>query len=120
MEIDELKNELDILIHQRSEANARNRAWINSRIRSTRISLARKKGNHTKEEWIALVEFFQFKCVRCCNQLCHITVRKDHIVPIYQGGSDGIDNLQPLCQKCNSSKGPEDFNWASYRIAKGF
>jgi len=45
---------------------------------------------------------------------------KDHIVPIYRGGSDGLENLQPLCRECNTQKGPEVFNWAAYRDAHGF
>ena len=29
----------------------------------------------------------------------------DHIVSLYQGGNNGIMNIQPLCLKCNLKKG---------------
>lgn len=72
--------------------------------RSQRLAAARAIATHTKAEWLALVDACGNACVRCGAA----GVVKDHIIPIYQGGSDGIDNLQPLCKSCNSSKGPEN------------
>lgn len=79
--------------------------------RSERLSAARKKGTHTSEEWQEMVSFFGGRCVRCgADDAAPV---KDHIVPIYQGGCDSIRNLQPLCQHCNSSKGPENIDYRS-------
>ena len=79
----------------------------NAKKRSERLAEARKKGTHTAEEWKEMLEFFG-ECVKCGSKerLC-----KDHIVPLYQGGSDGIDNLEPLCMRCNSAKGPDDTDY---------
>jgi 5-methylcytosine-specific restriction endonuclease McrA len=41
------------------------------------------------------------KCLRC-NATEKITI--DHIIPLTKGGTNHIDNLQPLCWSCNSSK----------------
>lgn len=77
-----------------------------SMTRSRRLAKARSIGTHTQEEWAALIEVCGQECVRC-----HTTDQpgpvKDHIQPIYQGGSDSIHNLQPVCRRCNSSKGAE-------------
>jgi uncharacterized protein YdaU (DUF1376 family) len=78
--------------------------------RSQRLSEARKKGTHTAVEWVTLVDICGARCVMCgtpgVERLGGIFLVKDHILPIFLGGSDGIDNIQPLCSKCNSSKGP--------------
>ena len=109
------------LMKARDEATTSpDRARINSRIRAVRIRAAQEKGTHTDAEWAARIAQFSCRCVCCGLQLTPSTVRKDHIKPIYQGGSDGVDNLQPLCEQCNSSKGPESFDWAAYRMEHGF
>lgn len=97
-------------------------AWVCSRSkrleyaakRAERLRAARELGTHTKQQWAALKAALG-KCVRCgCTDSPLV---KDHIHPIYAGGSDGLENLQPLCVRCNGSKGPEriDFRPANWR-----
>lgn len=73
-------------------------------VRSRRLAEARLKGTHTEAEWAALLQVFDHQCLKCGSTQ---DIVKDHITPLYQGGSDGIENIQPLCGKCNSSKGPD-------------
>lgn len=79
--------------------------------RSQRLAAARQRGRHTREEWAEMVSFFGETCVRCESGKGLAGVVKDHIVPVYQGGSDAINNLQPLCARCNASKGPEGIDF---------
>jgi hypothetical protein len=41
---------------------------------------------------------------KACGDSQDLTL--DHILPVIEGGSDEDDNLQCLCRRCNSSKGP--------------
>ena len=43
-----------------------------------------------------------WSCVTCGS---HVALTVDHIVPVARGGSDDLDNLQTMCQPCNSRKG---------------
>lgn len=63
---------------------------------------------------------FNNRCVRCGVRAGEAEIHKDHIVPLYLGGSDSWDNLQPLCQKCNISKRSDTTDWAAHRRERGF
>lgn len=32
-------------------------------------------------------------------------ITKDHIIPKAKGGKDTLDNMQPMCRRCNAEKG---------------
>ena len=77
--------------------------------RQTYLAAANLKGTHTATQWSRLAKKYKGYCVRCLK--ISSKIEKDHIVPIYQGGSNSIDNLQPICKRCNCQKGPENINW---------
>jgi 5-methylcytosine-specific restriction endonuclease McrA len=68
---------------------------------------ARKKtatGSYSVAEWNALKERYGFQCLMCGKKEPEIKLTADHIVPLSKGGSNSIDNIQPLCGKCNCRK----------------
>ena len=86
---------------QRREWNRRHpdrvREWGN---RSYALRKA-APGAHTLVEWRALKSWFGDICLRCGT---HDSLTVDHVIPLARGGTDNIDNLQPLCFSCNASK----------------
>lgn len=58
-------------------------------------------GAFTQEEWDQLCAMYDNRCV-ACGLVRPLT--PDHIVPIVKGGTNLIDNLQPMCRSCNCSK----------------
>lgn len=67
---------------------------------------ARKRGipGHLETAaWIALCEKHAWACVRCGKGAEYICI--DHIKPLGKGGTNTIDNVQPLCRSCNLGKG---------------
>jgi len=59
-------------------------------------------GSFTAKEFRALCKKYTNKCLCCGSTDESLTV--DHVIPLNKGGSNDIDNIQPLCLSCNSRK----------------
>lgn len=59
------------------------------------------EGSHSLEEWKEIKNKHNNKCAYCKLDK---KLTKDHIIPLSEGGSDYIENIQPLCRSCNSRK----------------
>lgn len=101
-------------IGNKNAAGSKNHNWkggiTNANIRNgfyVKRRRARKFGNggyHTLGEWSDLKAKYNFTCP-CCGLIePKIKLTEDHIIPLSRGGSDNIENIQPLCIKCNSRK----------------
>lgn len=98
-------------MENRSDAvNANLLTGTPNELRKQRLADARAQGTHTEAEWLAILEPCKGICPRCGKRR---KLGKDHIKPISRGGSDAIENIQPLCRSCNSSK----FESVDYRQA---
>jgi 5-methylcytosine-specific restriction endonuclease McrA len=60
------------------------------------------EGSHTKQEWDDLKDKYGYKCLACGQVPDKLT--QGHVVSRSIGGSDYIDNIQPLCRPCSSRK----------------
>lgn len=80
----------------------RNKEEYIARANARRITLAGLEGSHTLGEWQQLCRLFGGVCLRCGSAGL---LTRDHVIPVSSRGRDDITNIQPLCRRCNSSKG---------------
>lgn len=81
--------------------------YRSSKIKSNYLRRAKLKiseFSYTYPEWQALVNQYDHTCLCCGRREPDIKLTVDHVIPISLGGSNSIDNIQPLCQSCNSKK----------------
>lgn len=68
-------------------------------------------GSFTSEEFLNLIKLANYSCPCCLEKIPTDKFSVDHIIPISKGGNSYINNIQPLCRNCNSSKGIKSTNY---------
>jgi 5-methylcytosine-specific restriction endonuclease McrA len=74
-----------------------------------RFSKASRSGTFTHQEWKEIKEKYGNKCLCCGRSDVKLTI--DHVVPFSLGGTHTADNIQPLCQRCNSKKSTKNIDY---------
>lgn len=93
------------------EAKENRRKWNRENSEKNKIShlnnkIKREKcdGKFTVKEWIEKKKEYNFTCPACGKKEPDIKLSVDHINPLILGGTNYIENIQPLCIPCNSRK----------------
>jgi 5-methylcytosine-specific restriction endonuclease McrA len=74
------------------------RQAIRARRRSREVAA---EGNHTTEEWKALLKAHGYRCTYCGADGA---LEPDHRIPLARGGTNYIENILPACRRCNTRK----------------
>lgn len=80
------------------------RIRVKAHNRSEKIK-ANGGGTVTAAQWRELKAKYNYTCLKCRRTEPEIKLTLDHVKPVELGGNNAIDNIQPLCGSCNSSKG---------------
>lgn len=88
------------------EWQGKNRERVNFYTGMYRFKKKKAEGFFTLSEWELLKKQYGYTCANpiCGKKEPEIRLEPDHIIPISKGGSNYIENIQPLCRGCNSKK----------------
>jgi len=78
-----------------------------------RTRKTRAGGSYVAQQFLSLCKECHYRCL-CCGKRRKLTA--DHVVPVAKGGTSNIDNIQPLCRFCNSSKGTKTTDYRTNKI----
>lgn len=100
----------------RPKATERNRLWRqNNPDKAIAIKQKRRAGEangvFSASEWKAIKKQYQYMCLCCGKREPEVRLTPDHVVPLALGGSNEINNIQPLCLPCNTRKGTKTIDY---------
>lgn len=96
------KRQETYLTNAERQARYRNRFPEKSRVGVYNARL--KKMGIDPQEWEKIKEENDYSCASCEKSEPEVQLTLDHIIPTSKGGTNELDNIQPLCKSCNSSK----------------
>ena len=70
-----------------------------------KIKVEKRNVSESKKKYIASNQ--NWTCGKC-KQMLDATYEVDHIVPLYKGGSNNINNLMAMCRNCHGNKTLQD------------
>lgn len=81
------------------------------RLINRRSAIRGAEGSFSNSEWVSLCERYAFHCL-CCGKIFPLKkLSADHVIPVSAGGSNDIQNIQPLCLSCNVKKGTKTIDY---------
>jgi 5-methylcytosine-specific restriction endonuclease McrA len=100
------KGKRNVARHRQTE---KRRGYLVAWMETKRAKESGVSGSFTREEFADLCARHGNKCLRC--GATGVRLAADHVVPLSRGGSGGIENIQPLCMRCNGAKGCKDTDY---------
>ena len=64
-------------------------------------------------EWLLVKRLAGHRCVSCGKPEAVAKLTLDHVLPVSKGGSDRVENVQPLCEECNLRKADRAIDYRS-------